>query len=128
VLRRDLERLIAVGAFEDVEAARCAQLVLGDVSPDPISSVAAPTLVIHGTADPMLPLAHGQALAEEIPGAKLLTLEGAGHGVERADWEPISRAILAHTADAEPVVESRRSPLTDSTRRPSFPSQPTRVS
>jgi pimeloyl-ACP methyl ester carboxylesterase len=57
--------------------------------------------VIHGTADPMFPLAHGQALAEEIPRASLLTLEGAGHGVERADWEPIAHAILAHTGAAD---------------------------
>jgi pimeloyl-ACP methyl ester carboxylesterase len=53
--------------------------------------------VIHGTEDPMFPLAHGEALAREIPAARLLTLEGAGHGVERADWEKITRAILAHT-------------------------------
>ena len=70
------------------------------MSAAPLSSIEAPTLVIHGTADPMFPLAHGRALAEEIPGASLLTLDGAGHGVERADWEPVVRAILAHTADA----------------------------
>jgi pimeloyl-ACP methyl ester carboxylesterase len=46
----------------------------------------------------MFPLEHGEALAGEISGARLLTLEGTGHGVERADWEPIARAILAHTA------------------------------
>ena len=57
-----------------------------------------PTLVIHGTADPMFPLEHGQALAKEIPGATLLTLEGAGHGVDRADRETIAGAILEHTA------------------------------
>jgi len=60
--------------------------------------ISVPTLVIHGTADPMFPLVHGQALADEIPGARLLTLDGAGHGVDRADWETIVRAILAHTA------------------------------
>jgi len=54
--------------------------------------------VIHGTADPMFPPAHGEALAREIPGAELLVLEGAGHGVERADWAPIARAIVRHTA------------------------------
>src|SRR5436190_14308890 len=72
-----------------------------DVPSEPISSIAVPTLAIHGTADPMFPLAHGQALAEEIPRARLLTLEGAGHGVDRADWEPIAHAILAHTAAAD---------------------------
>jgi pimeloyl-ACP methyl ester carboxylesterase len=73
----------------------------GGVSSEPISSIAVPTLVIHGTADPMFPLSHGRAVADEIPGARLLTLEGAGHGVDRADWEPIAHAILAHTSAAD---------------------------
>jgi pimeloyl-ACP methyl ester carboxylesterase len=59
--------------------------------------VAVPTLVIHGTADPMFPIGHGDALADEIPNASLLRLEGAGHGVEQADWETIAGAILDHT-------------------------------
>ena len=46
----------------------------------------------------MFPIEHGEALAEAIPGATLLSLEGAGHGVDRADWETIVRAILEHTA------------------------------
>ena len=64
---------------------------------EPLSSIAAPSLVIHGTADPMFPIGQGEALAEEIPGATLLRLEGAGHGVERLDWETDVRAILEHT-------------------------------
>jgi pimeloyl-ACP methyl ester carboxylesterase len=36
-------------------------------------------------------------LAEEIPGATLLPLEGAGHGVDEADWETIVAAVLEHT-------------------------------
>jgi pimeloyl-ACP methyl ester carboxylesterase len=63
----------------------------------PLSSISTPTLVIHGTADPMFPIEHGEALAEEIPTARLLRLEGAGHGVYRADWEAIVAAILEHT-------------------------------
>jgi pimeloyl-ACP methyl ester carboxylesterase len=59
-----------------------------------VSAIAAPTVVIHGTADPMFPLEHGEALADEIPNARLLTLEGAGHGVERADWQVIAEAIV----------------------------------
>jgi pimeloyl-ACP methyl ester carboxylesterase len=64
----------------------------------PLSSLAAPALVIHGTDDPMFPLAHGEALAEAIPRARLLALDGAGHGVERDDWETIASAVLEHTA------------------------------
>jgi pimeloyl-ACP methyl ester carboxylesterase len=63
----------------------------------PLSSIAAPTLIIHGTADPLFPLQHGEALAEEIPGARLLRLDGAGHGIARADWETLTRAVVEHT-------------------------------
>jgi pimeloyl-ACP methyl ester carboxylesterase len=67
----------------------------------PLSSIGAPTLVIQGTADPIFPPEHGQALTGEIPGARLLTPEGAGHGVDRADWEPVVRTIVEHTAAAD---------------------------
>jgi pimeloyl-ACP methyl ester carboxylesterase len=63
----------------------------------PLRLITAPTLVIHGTADPMFPIAHGEALATEIPGARLLPLEGAGHGIDPVDWEDITRAILERT-------------------------------
>ncbi len=64
----------------------------------PLSSITAPTLVIHGTDDPMFPLEHGIALANEIPGARLLPLQGAGHGLDPADWETVTQAILDHTS------------------------------
>ena len=64
----------------------------------PLASIAIPTLVIHGSADPMFPIGHGEVLAKEIPNARLLRLENAGHGVERDDWGTIVRAILEHTA------------------------------
>jgi pimeloyl-ACP methyl ester carboxylesterase len=92
---RDVERARDIAASENHSL-----IPEGDVPSEPISSIAVPTLVIHGTADPMFPLSHGQALAEEIPGARLLALDGAGHGVDRGDWEAIARAILAHTAPA----------------------------
>ena len=95
LVRRDVERA------RDVAASQNHSLIAeGEVPSEPISSIAAPSLVIHGTADPMFPLAHGRALADEIPGATLLALEGAGHGVERPDWDPVVRAILAHTGAA----------------------------
>jgi pimeloyl-ACP methyl ester carboxylesterase len=46
----------------------------------PLSQITAPTLVIHGTADPLRPLPHGQALAAQIPCARLETVPGMGHG------------------------------------------------
>jgi pimeloyl-ACP methyl ester carboxylesterase len=94
--RRDVERARDFPAAQNHDV-----LPKGESSHKPLSSIGVPTLIIHGTADPMFPFEHGQALAQEIPGARLLPLEGAGHGVERADWDIIVRAILAHTAAAE---------------------------
>jgi pimeloyl-ACP methyl ester carboxylesterase len=93
LIRRDVERARDFAAMQNHDAIR------GDErSREPLASITAPTLVIHGTADPMFPLEHAHALAEEIPGARLLPLEGAGHGVERIDWETVARAIVEHTA------------------------------
>ncbi|MCC7024227.1 MAG: alpha/beta hydrolase [Thermomicrobiales bacterium] len=93
LVRRDVERAHDIAASENH-----GMIAEGDVPSGPISSISAPTLVIHGAADPMFPLAHGRALAEEIPRARLLTLDGAGHGIDRADWTTIARAIVEHTA------------------------------
>ena len=46
---------------------------------DRLPDIAAPTLVIHGTDDPVLPVGNGRILAERIPGAKLVLFEGARH-------------------------------------------------
>ncbi|NJO72638.1 MAG: alpha/beta hydrolase [Leptolyngbyaceae cyanobacterium RM1_406_9] len=56
-----------------------------------------PTLVIHGTADPMVNYQNGVTLAEEIPNATLLTLEGTAHELHRDDWDTIIDAIIQHT-------------------------------
>ena len=91
-VRRDIDRTRNIASLRN-----------HDAIPDdarrrkPLSSIDVPTLVLHGTEDPMFPLAHGEALVNEVPGARLLRLEGAGHGVYRADWETIVGAILDHT-------------------------------
>jgi pimeloyl-ACP methyl ester carboxylesterase len=61
---------------------------------DRLGGLDVPTLVVHGTEDPVFPLGHGQALAREIPGAELLTLEGGGHELARRDWDVVVPAIL----------------------------------
>ncbi len=65
---------------------------------DRLGTIAVRTLVIHGTADALFPLGHGRALADEIPGARLLVLDGAGHVLDPADHERVVRAILDHTS------------------------------
>jgi pimeloyl-ACP methyl ester carboxylesterase len=46
---------------------------------DRLPSVTAPTLVMHGSEDAVMPLANARALAERIPGARLVVFDGAGH-------------------------------------------------
>jgi pimeloyl-ACP methyl ester carboxylesterase len=65
----------------------------------PLSRITAPTLVIHGTSDPLLPLANGQAVAALIPGARFEAVPGMGHGF----FSPgipgqVARLILEHTS------------------------------
>ena len=82
----------------DVAAAQNHGLLSDENRPRaPLSSIAAPTLVVHGTDDPMFPLDHGAALADEIPNAKLLALSGAGHGIDPDDWDTVIGAIVDHT-------------------------------
>jgi pimeloyl-ACP methyl ester carboxylesterase len=59
-----------------------------------------PTLVIHGTEDPVLPFPHGEALARDIPGARLLPLERTGHELPRRTWDTVIPAILRLTGGA----------------------------
>ena len=92
LVRRDVERARDIAASENHGA-----IEAGVLPAAPLSSIAVPALVIHGTADPMFPLEHGVALADAIPGAELLVLEGAGHGIVRADWQRIAPAIIRHT-------------------------------
>ena len=58
-----------------------------------------PTLVIHGTEDPVLPYGQALALAREIRGAELLPLERTGHELPRRVWELVVSAILEHTRE-----------------------------
>jgi pimeloyl-ACP methyl ester carboxylesterase len=92
LVRRDVERARNFAAAQNHDV-----LPDDERSREPLSSIAVPTLVVHGTADPLFPFPHGEALAAEIPGARLLALDGAGHGVERADWDALAQAILEHT-------------------------------
>jgi pimeloyl-ACP methyl ester carboxylesterase len=64
-----------------------------------LRSVPVPTLVIHGDADPLVPLAGGVETAQAIPNAKLHIIQGMGHELPPAAWPEIIEAIGAHTEE-----------------------------
>jgi len=61
-----------------------------------LSKIDLPTLVIHGTEDPLLPHAHGVALASAIPGARFESIKGMGHDLPVPLVPVLSEKILAH--------------------------------
>ncbi|HJL02689.1 MAG TPA: alpha/beta hydrolase [Polyangiaceae bacterium LLY-WYZ-15_(1-7)] len=60
-----------------------------------LPGVEAPSLVVHGAEDPLVPLEAGEQTAALIPGAELLVLEGMGHDVAPPFWAPVADAIAA---------------------------------
>lgn len=55
-----------------------------------------PTLIIHGTNDPLIPVEHGRKLVETIPNAESLWLDGVGHVFPYPNMEVVNGRILAH--------------------------------
>jgi pimeloyl-ACP methyl ester carboxylesterase len=68
-----------------------------------LASVTTPTLVIHGTVDPLVPPEGGKDTAASIPGARLLMVKGMGHALPIPIWPEIIDAIdkHAHAASAK---------------------------
>lgn len=75
-------------------------LETGDIRPYG-EAVTAPTLVVHGTADPLVPYAGGEDVARTIPGAELELIEGMGHDLPPKHLDQISGRILGHLATAD---------------------------
>jgi pimeloyl-ACP methyl ester carboxylesterase len=61
-----------------------------------LASVRVPTLVIHGSADPLVRHQGGVATAKAIEGARLLTIDGMGHALPISMWPQLIDAIAAH--------------------------------
>jgi pimeloyl-ACP methyl ester carboxylesterase len=109
-------RTCAAGVVDrtiDIEASMTNHWLVGGGDPlrPRLGQITAPTLVIHGTQDPLFPLPHGEALAREIPG-RLLAIDGMGHEVPpRPVWDQVIPAILEHTraSDESAPVEGSRS-------------------
>jgi pimeloyl-ACP methyl ester carboxylesterase len=92
-----LYRELAVGCFyrmaERIEGTKN-DISISRTRSYALKQIAVPTLIIHGTEDPLLPFEeHGRRLATEIPSAQLYVAEGGGHG-----------AIFTHRDEIRPKV------------------------
>jgi pimeloyl-ACP methyl ester carboxylesterase len=66
-----------------------------------LGDIEIPALIIHGDADPLVPIAGGQATAEAIPGAAFMIVSGMGHVMPNlnAYWDKIKEAMITHMGD-----------------------------
>lgn len=62
---------------------------------DRLGEISCPTLILHGTADRIVPVENGRLLAERIPGAELVLLQGAGHVYHSERPEEADAAVLS---------------------------------
>ena len=65
---------------------------------DRLQQITAPTLVIHGREDPLVPLAGGIDTAEHVDGARLEVIDGMGHNLPPALWPRLIDSITANAA------------------------------
>ncbi len=63
-----------------------------------LRKLAVPTLVVHGSIDPLVPPAHGRATAAAIPGAALSVYDGMGHTLPREVWDCLTDELARHAA------------------------------
>jgi pimeloyl-ACP methyl ester carboxylesterase len=60
-----------------------------------LAEIEIPTLVVHGRRDPFFPVGNGEAIAREIPGARLLVLDDAATAIPTAAADEVAEAMLA---------------------------------
>jgi pimeloyl-ACP methyl ester carboxylesterase len=63
-------------------------------------AITAPTVVLHGSQDPMLRLRNGRAVAAAIPGARFVVIDGMGHDLPEPVWRPIVETVTENFARA----------------------------
>lgn len=73
---------------------------------DELCTIRVPTLVVHGSSDPLLPLAHGEDTVRRIPAARWLAIDGMGHDLAPGVVTRLLEALLPHlqAADRQQVV------------------------
>lgn len=91
-VRSDFER----GWYPQGVARQMAAIVADGDRRAMLKDIKAPTLVIHGEADPLVPIAGGRDTAENIAGARLLTIPGMGHDLPLALVDTLADAIAEH--------------------------------
>jgi fermentation-respiration switch protein FrsA (DUF1100 family) len=111
--RQTLDALVTIGTFTDLRtmAPAAARWMISDRYDNigAIPTLDEPLYLIHGTADEVIPFAHGEALRRAAASAHrtgaLFTIQGAGHSPDGADISAILRAVAAKTQHPGAMVK-----------------------
>lgn len=95
-IRRQAKRAFKRGFHPAGIKRQLAAVLASGSRKEALQNVTAPTLVIHGDADPLVPLAAGMATAQAVPGARLMVIEGLGHGSPPSVWPQLIEAVTRH--------------------------------
>jgi pimeloyl-ACP methyl ester carboxylesterase len=96
-LRARAKRTYERSVYADGTARQMAAIVAHGNRAPRLAGVSTPTLVIHGDADPLVPLAGGEDTHRSVPGAELVVIEGMGHDLPVGAWDRIVAAVGEHT-------------------------------
>ena len=96
-LRKRILESVRRGGYRPACTARQMAAIVSDAGrAQELSRIQAPTLVLHGTDDPLVPLACGQDTARRIPGARLVPIPGMGHDLPPGVVERLLEPLLPH--------------------------------
>jgi pimeloyl-ACP methyl ester carboxylesterase len=94
--RARAERIFARGINPPGVARQLAAIFASGERSAALPKVRVPMLVIHGTADPLVPVEGGRAIAAGVPGARLVEIEGMGHALPPAVWDEVVEEVEKH--------------------------------
>jgi pimeloyl-ACP methyl ester carboxylesterase len=101
----DMRERIGIGikrSFHPVGTLRQMLAIVADNDrAEQLATISCRTLVIHGKADPLVPLGNGEDTARRIPGARLLTIEGMGHDLPPEPVRQILEGLVPHLLGAK---------------------------
>lgn len=104
---REARRAMALEAVRRAPTGRSSErqlaAILADRRAHLLPTIRTPTLVLHGDADPMLPVAHGRDLARRIPGARYVEIPGWGHDLPEGLAPELAAQLAAHAKQAGPL-------------------------
>ncbi len=96
-MRQTILQSLRRGGWRPAGSARQLAAIAADTGrAQELHRITAPTLVLHGVADPLVPIACGEDTARRIPGARLVRIPGMGHDLPPGVVERILDPLLPH--------------------------------